>query len=54
MTALWRIEARHLARSPLLWIGFALAAFGAQQGLGWPALDVDDLLVPQLRLHTTL
>jgi hypothetical protein len=47
MSGIARIEARHLARSPLLWIGFALAAFGAQQGLGWPALDVDDLLAYQ-------
>jgi hypothetical protein len=47
MNGIVRIEARHLARSPVLWTGFALAAFGAQQGSGWPALDVDDLLAYQ-------
>ena len=26
MTALWRMEARHLARSPLLWLGMVMAA----------------------------
>jgi hypothetical protein len=46
MTALVRIEARHLARSPLLWLGFALAAAGAALEMSWflPALAGDDLL----------
>jgi hypothetical protein len=46
MTALFRIEARHLARSPLLWLGFALAAAGAALEMSWflPALAGDDLL----------
>jgi hypothetical protein len=44
--ALARIEARHLARSPLLWLGFALAAAGAALEMSWflPALAGDDLL----------
>jgi hypothetical protein len=44
--ALARIEARHLARSPLLWIGLALAAaFAALELLTvWPALAGDDLV----------
>jgi hypothetical protein len=44
--ALFRIEARHLARSPLLWLGLALAAaFAALELLTvWPALAGDDLL----------
>jgi hypothetical protein len=44
--ALARIEARHLARSPLLWLGLALAAaFSALELLtAWPALAGDDLL----------
>jgi hypothetical protein len=46
MTALFRIEARHLARSPLLWLGFTLAAAGAALEMSWflPALAGDDLL----------
>jgi hypothetical protein len=46
MTALFRIEARYLARSPLLWLGFALAAAGAALEMSWflPALAGDDLL----------
>jgi hypothetical protein len=45
MTALFRIEARHLARSPLLWLGVALAAAGAVIELYpvWPVLAGDDL-----------
>jgi hypothetical protein len=45
MTALFRIEARHLARSPLLWLGVALAAAGAMIELYpvWPVLAGDDL-----------
>jgi hypothetical protein len=44
--ALARIEARHLARSPLLWLGFVLAAAGAALEMSWflPALAGDDLL----------
>jgi hypothetical protein len=46
MTALFRIEARHLARSPLLWLAFALAAALAALEMSWflPALAGDDLL----------
>jgi hypothetical protein len=46
MIALWRIEARHLARSPLLWTGVVLAAgFAAMELLSvWPVLAGDDLL----------
>jgi hypothetical protein len=45
MTALFGIEARHLARSPLLWLGVALAAAGAVIELYpvWPVLAGDDL-----------
>ena len=41
-----RIEARHLARSPLLWLGVVLAAaFAAMELLTvWPVLAGDDLL----------
>jgi len=46
MTALFGIEARHLARSPLLWLAFALAAALAALEMSWflPALAGDDLL----------
>jgi hypothetical protein len=46
MTALFRIEARHLARSLLLWLAFALAAALAALEMSWflPALAGDDLL----------
>jgi hypothetical protein len=46
VTALFRIEARHLARSPLLWLAFALAAALAALEMSWflPALAGDDLL----------
>jgi hypothetical protein len=46
MTALWRMEARHLARSPLLWLGMVMAAaFAAMELLTvWPVLAGDDLL----------
>ena len=46
MTALFRIEARHFARSPLLWLGFTLAAALAALEMSWflPALAGDDLL----------
>jgi hypothetical protein len=46
MTGIVRIEARHLARSPLLWIGVALAAAVAALELlsVFPVLAGDDLL----------
>jgi hypothetical protein len=46
MTALFGIEARHLVRSPLLWLAFALAAALAALEMSWylPALAGDDLL----------
>jgi hypothetical protein len=46
MTALARIEARHLARSPLLWIGLALALplLYLELSSFWPALAGDDWL----------
>jgi hypothetical protein len=46
MTALFAIEARHLVRSPLLWLAFALAAALAALEMSWylPALAGDDLL----------
>jgi hypothetical protein len=46
MRAVARIEARHLARSPLLWLAFALAAALAALEMSWylPALAGDDLL----------
>jgi len=46
MTALFAIEARHLVRSPLLWLGFALAAAGVALEMSWflPALAGNDLL----------
>jgi hypothetical protein len=46
MIALFGIEVRHLARSPLLWIGFSLAAALAALEMSWflPALAGDDLL----------
>jgi hypothetical protein len=45
MTALSRIEARHLARSPLLWLAFALATALAALEMSWflPALPGDAL-----------
>jgi hypothetical protein len=42
-----RIEARHLARSPLLWIGLVLAAYGGSWGPGWPSLAGDDVVAYQ-------
>jgi hypothetical protein len=44
--ALARIEVRHVARSPLLWLGMVLAAaFAALELLSvWPVLAGDDLL----------
>jgi hypothetical protein len=44
--ALARIEARHLARSPLLWLGVLLAAAVAAVELNvvWPSLAGDDLI----------
>ena len=44
--SLIRIEARHLVRSPLLWIGVALAAALTALEMSWllPALAGDDLL----------
>jgi hypothetical protein len=46
MRAVAWIEVRHLARSPLLWLGVALAAAGAALEMSWflPALAGDDLL----------
>jgi hypothetical protein len=46
MTALFRIEAWHLARSPLLWIGMVAAALLLILELNavWPALAGDDLI----------
>jgi hypothetical protein len=46
MTALFAIEARHLACSPLLWLGVALAAALTALEMSWflPALAGDDLL----------
>jgi hypothetical protein len=46
MIALFGIEAWHLARSPLLWLAFALAAALAALEMSWslPALAGDDLL----------
>ena len=45
--ALVRIEARHLARSPLLWLGVALGVALAGLELSWylPALAGDDVIV---------
>ena len=45
--ALARIEARHLARSPLLWLGVALGAGVTALEMSWylPALAGDDLAV---------
>jgi hypothetical protein len=47
MRAVARIEARHLARSPLLWIGFALAlallTVSQLPFMSWPVLAGDDL-----------
>jgi hypothetical protein len=50
--ALARIEARHLARSPLLWLGVALAAASVAPPLwwSWPVLAGDDLLAYQSSL----
>jgi hypothetical protein len=46
MSSIARIEARHLARSPLLWLGVALAAASVAPALWrtWPVLAGDDLL----------
>jgi hypothetical protein len=46
MRAVTRIEARHLARSPLLWLGVALAAASVAPAVwsSWPVLAGDDLL----------
>jgi hypothetical protein len=45
MIAVFGTEARHLARSPLLWLGFGLAAALAAMEMSWylPALAGDDL-----------
>jgi hypothetical protein len=47
--AVARIEARHLARSPLLWLGLVLAAASMTPALWstWPVLAGDDLLAYQ-------
>ena len=49
MRAVAGIEARHLARSPLLWLGVALAAASVAPALwsSWPVLAGDDLLAYQ-------
>ena len=51
MTAIARIEARHLARSPLLWLGFGLAltlvTLTQVPDRSWPMLAGDDLLAYQ-------
>jgi hypothetical protein len=48
MTVLARIEARHLARSPLLWLGFMLAVAFTTLNMvpwsSWPVLAGDDLI----------
>jgi hypothetical protein len=46
MIALWRIEARHLVRSPLLLMGLALGVAAGALELSWylPALAGDDLI----------
>jgi hypothetical protein len=50
--AVARIEARHLARSPLLWLGLVLAAASMTPALWstWPVLAGDDLLAYQSSL----
>jgi hypothetical protein len=40
MRAVVRVETRHLVRSPLLWTGFVLAAYGGGWGLAVEDLDV--------------
>jgi hypothetical protein len=52
MTALARIEARHLACSPLLWLGVVLGAASVAPALwsSWPVLAGDDLLASQTGL----
>jgi hypothetical protein len=45
--ALVRIEARHLARSPLLWIGFVLATYGGVWVVPGASLAVDDVVAYQ-------
>ena len=44
--ALARIDGRHLARSPLLWLGVVLAAglAAAELRMLWPALAGDDMV----------
>jgi hypothetical protein len=47
--SLARIEVRHLARSPLLWLGFALGVAFAMLNMvpwsSWPVLTRDDLII---------
>jgi hypothetical protein len=47
MSGILRVEARHLARSPLLWLAFALAAWAVATELGryWPTLTGEAMLV---------
>jgi hypothetical protein len=45
--AIARIEARHLARSPLLWIGLVLAAYGGVWVVRSPLLAGDDVVAYQ-------
>jgi hypothetical protein len=47
MSGMLRVEARHLARSPLLWLAFALAAWTLANELWgyWPTLAGEALLV---------
>jgi hypothetical protein len=40
MTAITRVEARHLVRSPLLWVGLVLAVYGGGWGLAVDDMDV--------------
>jgi hypothetical protein len=47
MIALFGIEARHLARSPLLWVGFVLAAYGGVWVARSPLLAGDDVVAYQ-------
>ena len=52
MTSLAPIEARHLARSPVLWLGVVLSAASVAPALwsSWPVLAGDDLLAYQTSL----
>jgi hypothetical protein len=47
MSGILRVEARHLARSPLLWLGFAVATWAIASELWryWPTLTGEAMLV---------